>query len=330
MPSRRAAYLLALMQIPRVGVWTAIRVSRAFPDPRTWLEASPEYLNEVLGTRFATPLVNANRADWPALAEQAEAQVARHRESGIAVVAIDEPGYPPLMALSAAPAAVLYVRGTPRVLDEPNAVAVIGTRQPTPRGLDVARRLATFLVESQFTVVSGLAKGIDREAHEAALDAGGRTIALLGTAIDKVYPAQHRPLAARIEAEGGALVSEYPVGSADSARQFVERDRLQAGMSIAVVPVQTGLQGGTLHTVRFAQEAGRLVVVPRPLPDEADDPAYGGIQALIRSEAVSVIDSAADYPALFTRLREWRDHLLGRSEPALGPSPADEQGRLGL
>jgi DNA processing protein len=229
------------------------------------------------------------------------------------------------MRLAPSPAAVLYARGDINVLRSDETVAVIGTRKPTAGGVQVAHRLARALAESGFVIVSGLAAGIDYASHDGALAASGATVAVLGTAIDKVYPAANKPLAERIRVSGGALISEYPVGFPTSGRHFVERDRLQAAMSVAVIAIQTGVEGGTLHTVRFASEAHRPVLVPRPLASESEHAVYGGIHALIHGGSAAVIEANNDYPRLFEFIRRYRDWLLdagSRPRPAYRPSGA--------
>lgn len=314
-PSSRAAYVLALSGVPGIGAWTAVSVMRAYPDPTALFEASPEERQAAVGRRFAGRLANLSPAEWPALLERAERTVAEHEQRDIRVLTVDDDDYPPLMALASDRAAVLYVRGALGILRSDETVAVIGTRKPTRQGIAVARRLAARFAEAGFVIVSGLAAGIDEAGHEGALDAKGVTVAVLGTAIDKIYPARNRGLADRILEAGGALISEYAMSFPTSGRHFVERDRLQAAMSIAVVAVQTGVEGGTLHTVRFARKEHRAVVVPQPLAAEAEHEMYGGIHALIeRGEAV-VVDTQEDYPRLFAYLRAYRDWLRDSTRP---------------
>jgi DNA processing protein len=336
-PSSRAAYVLALSGVPGIGSWTAVTVTRAYADPSALFEASPEERQEAIGRRFAGRIANLSPAEWPQLLERAERTVAEHEQRDIRVVTIDDDDYPPLMAVASDSAAVLYVRGAVGALRADETVAVIGTRKPTRHGLVVARRLASRLAESGFVIVSGLAAGIDEAGHEGALDVQGTTVAVLGTAIDKIYPARNRGLADRILDASGTLISEYPMGFPTSGRHFVERDRLQAAMSIAVVAVQTGVEGGTLHTVRFARKEHRAVVVPQPLAAEAEHEMYGGIHALIaRGEAI-VVETQDDYPALFAYLRASRDWLRDTTRPrptwgleGLAAVEQDSQPTLGL
>jgi DNA processing protein len=176
-----------------------------------------------------------------------------------------------------------------------------------------------------FVVISGLAKGIDTAAHEGALTTG-QTIAVLGTPLDKVYPAENKQLAARI-ADSGALIAEYPLGYASRGQSFVERDRLQSGMSLAVVPVQTARKGGTQHTIRFATEQRRLLFCPAPQSDEEDLPAYDGIWDLIRSGRARPF-TADDYDELAQAMRDRADVLLSTQAPSAESSkPTSKRGR---
>ena len=156
-----------------------------------------------------------------------------------------------------APPPVIYVRGKLNPEDE-WAVAVVGTRRATAYGKQVARMLSQDLVRNGVTVVSGLARGIDAEAHRAALDAGGRTLAVMACGLDRIYPPEHRKLAHEI-AENGALISDYPVGTRPEARNFPPRNRIISGLSLGVVVVEAGSKSGALITVEFAIEQGREV-----------------------------------------------------------------------
>jgi DNA processing protein len=333
---RQATYIAALLRLPGVGRWSAIQIARAFPEA-DWLSAPETTRVERLGPRPARALADVAATDWLAHTAAAYEMVGDHEARGIRVVAVDEPDYPPLMRLATNPPPLLYVRGSTEILRTADMVAVVGTREPTPSGEVVAGRLAAAMVEAGFAVASGLAKGIDTAAHVGTLEAGGKTVAFLGTAIDKIYPAANKHLAARIERDGGALVSEYPVGFPTSGRQFVERDRLQAASSIAVMPVQTGREGGTLHTLRFARELHRAVLAPRPLLAEESHPMYDGIKDLIESGRAVIVEGQADYELIAAYLRSHRDWLLdpdGTPRPpppngARSPDGADAQ-QLGL
>lgn len=173
------------------------------------------------------------------------------------VLTWDDPAYPPRLLNIYSPPPVLYVKG--QLLDEDQwAVAVVGTRGATVYGKEAARQIAGHLARNRITIVSGLARGIDSQAHQAALDAGGRTIAVLGSGVDIIYPAESRKLAQAI-VERGALVSEYALGTPPEASNFPPRNRIISGLSLGVVIVEAGERSGALITGDFALEQGREV-----------------------------------------------------------------------
>ncbi len=184
-------------------------------------------------------------------------RLAAWEQAGIRVLTWQDADYPErLRPLPQAPP-VLYVRGALQPRDA-WAAAIVGTRKMTGYGRRVAEDVATYLAEQGVTVVSGLARGIDGVAHRAALQAGGRTLAVLGSGVDVVYPPEHRPLAAAI-VEQGALLSEFPPGTRPEGPHFPRRNRLISGLALAVVVVEAGERSGALITATFAAEQGREV-----------------------------------------------------------------------
>jgi DNA processing protein len=182
------------------------------------------------------------------------AKLAKHQ---ITALTWEDPDYPSLLKEIYAPPPVLYARGQ-LLPDDEWAVGVVGTRRATLYGKQVARMVGQDLARSRVTVVSGLARGIDSIAHQAALDAGGRTIAVMACGLDRVYPPEHRNLAQAIM-ENGALVSDYPVGTPPEAGNFPPRNRIISGLSLGVVVVEAGQKSGALITSTFAEEQGREV-----------------------------------------------------------------------
>lgn len=199
----------------------------------------------------------------------------------------------------------LYVRGT---LAPRPCVACVGTREPSAFGVEVTRRIVRALVARGYGIVSGLALGVDTVAHRTALEAGGYTIAVLAHGLDSVYPAANRELAKEIVAAGGALVGEHPDQTSPSPRSFVRRNRIQSGLALATVVMQTDLAGGTMHTARFALVQGRPLFVPVPPPGvHRDAPKSRGIVALAEWSTARLLPhlrtSAAEGAALAKRLR---------------------------
>ena len=183
-------------------------------------------------------------------------ELARVEAAGVTLLTRDDPGYPARLRQIAGAPPVLYVKGALTPADD-LALGIVGTRRATAYGREVTTRLAGELAAAGLTIVSGLAKGVDACAHDAALRAGGRTIAFLGSGVDVIYPAEHRALAARIANGGqGALVSEYHLGTTPDAPNFPARNRLISGMSLGVLVTEAPLRSGALITTDFAAEQG--------------------------------------------------------------------------
>jgi DNA processing protein len=235
------------------------------------------------------------------------------------LLTLDDEDYPPgLRPLDGAPAA-LYVAGDPSLLWHAQ-IAVVGSRNPSAGGGDNAADFASELARAGLVVTSGLAAGIDAIAHAAALDAGGSTVAVMGTGPDQVYPATNRRLAARIAAEG-ALVSEYPCATGARREHFPQRNRIVVGLALGTLVIEAALQSGALISARLAAEAGREVFA---LPGSIHNPLARGCHRLIR-EGASLIESAAEIltalagpaQALGQQLRQRLD-----ATPAGSPGPA--------
>lgn len=222
------------------------------------------------------PESRAIRALEPAPAEE----LAALRERGVRVVPYRAPGYPERLLHLHQPPPALYLKG-PGDLDRPRSVAVVGTRSATSYGRRAARDLAGELARAGWTVVSGLARGVDAAAHRAALDARGRTTAVLGSGIDHRYPSSNRELYDRIE-ERGLLVTEFPPDRTPRKWTFPQRNRIIAALSAGVVVVQAPRKSGALITVDQALELGREVFA---VPGPVGSPASEGTHALLRSGA---------------------------------------------
>lgn len=202
-------------------------------------------------------------ANWQEAQDWAQTQVAAaDRHSARILSAVDEE-YPALLAATKDDPFIIFVQG---VLAKPGqrSLAVIGTRKPTPHGAIVTRRITTHFGEAGWSIVSGLALGCDGLAHQAALDCGAHTVAVMAHGLHMTAPSKHRSLAQAILDSGGALVSEYPFGRDVQSQQYVKRDRTQAGMALGVVMVQSDLKGGSLYASRAALEYGRWLAVPYP------------------------------------------------------------------
>jgi DNA processing protein len=257
-----------------------------------------------------------------------ETEMAKADAAGVRILVRGEPDYPIALTYLADAPPVLYVKGT-LVPEDARAMAVVGMRKCSLYGQDQAERLAGGLARCGFTIVSGLARGIDSAAHRGAMAAGGRTIAVLGNGLSTVYPPENRKLAEAVVARG-ALVTEFPMDFGVAAENFPRRNRVIAALSLGVIVVEAGRQSGALITARLAAELGKEVFA---VPNRVDAPGAAGAHALIRDGA-KLVESVADV------LEEFPD--LGLQAPAAadaaGPAPAPgeptaaaaRQGTLGL
>jgi DNA processing protein len=213
--------------------------------------------------------------------ESAGAELDRARRFGAEVLTLEDEGYPALLRATADPPLLLYVWGS-LLPEDVLAAAVVGSRRATPHGVSVARGIARGLAEAGFTVVSGLARGIDAAGHRGALDAGGRTLAVLGSGLDRLYPAEHRALAEAVAARG-AVISEFPFGTRPAQWNFPRRNRVIAWISWATVVVEAARDSGSLITAALAAEEGRSVhAVPGPVGSINAE----GTNALLRDGAL--------------------------------------------
>ncbi|MEA3121098.1 MAG: processing protein [Paraburkholderia sp.] len=233
-------------------------------------------------------------------------------ETGNTLVALDDPTYPPTLRTMHDPPPLLYVKGRLELLHAPG-VAIVGSRNATPQGLEDAEHFARSLADAGLTIVSGLALGIDGAAHRGALDARGGTVAVIGTGADIVYPAGHRALAHALAARG-AIVSEWPLGTPARREHFPQRNRLIAGLARGVLIVEAALRSGSLITARLANEMGREVFA---VPGSIHAPLSRGCHQLIK-EGAKLTETPEDIFEEFGTVAP-----APRSAPsALAPAPA--------
>lgn len=226
-------------------------------------------------------------------------------QAGNAILTIQDTEYPEMLRHSPAAPAVLFVKGQVGILSEPQ-LAMVGSRNPSQGGQDTALQFAKHLSKAGLLVTSGLALGVDAASHKGALAASAPTIAVVATGLDRVYPARHKSLAEEILAEGGAMLSEFPLGSSPKAEHFPQRNRIIAGLSLGTLVVEAALRSGSLITARQAQEAGREVFA---IPGSIHNPMSKGCHALIKQGA-KLVESAADI------LEELAPQLKGAITPA--------------
>ncbi|XCN73223.1 MAG: DNA-processing protein DprA [Candidatus Electrothrix aestuarii] len=286
---------LALRALPGLGCVLVRRLLAAFGTPDKVLAAGKAVAEvQGVGRNIATLLSSSSHLDkarfW------AEKEYARVQTENIQLLCCEDPCYPSLLLNLHDYPILLYCKGNLDDLTWP-AVAIVGSRTPTEYGAGVSSSLAGQLVGKGFAVVSGMARGIDGQAHIGALEAGGRTIAVLGCGVDVVYPGEHRVLHGQIEKDG-LLLSEYPLGTPPYKSHFPARNRLVSGLCLGVVIVEAASRSGALITARQALEQNREVFA---VPGRIDSPQSEGTLQLLRQGATlvrSVDDILVELPPL--------------------------------
>ena len=291
MDSREA--LVALNLLPDIGPVRVRNLLSRFGSAQAVLAATQADLSQVdkVGFKAANNIIR-----WRELIDL-DGELRRIDQFGANIVTTDDSNYPALLRQIYDPPLVLYVRGTLRPEDA-YAIAMVGTRQSTLYGRQTAERLARQLAASGVTVVSGGARGIDSASHEGALQSGGRTIAVLGTGLDIVYPAENVKLYQRI-AEQGAVITQFPFGRKGDKQSFPIRNRIVAGMTQGTAVVEANRASGALITANFATEYGRTVYA---VPGRVDSPRSAGCHDLIKDGA-QLCESAEDVLAEFSHLQ---------------------------
>ena len=279
---------LALLHGSGIGRETARKLLAALGSPQAVLDAPRAARLNVVGTAAVAAMDAAKAAAAQAQAARWQATLVwRDAAPGRRVMVLGEADYPPWLLQTADPPLLLFLAGRAELLAAPS-LAIVGSRRPTPQGAENARAFAAELSAQGWTIVSGLAAGIDGAAHEGALTGAGSTIAVVGTGLDIAYPRNHRDLARRI-AEQGLLVSELPLGAPPLAAHFPQRNRIIAGLARGTLVVEAAVQSGSLITARLASEAGREVFA---IPGSIHSPQAKGCHALIRQGA-KLVETAA-------------------------------------
>ncbi|MBE7534755.1 MAG: DNA-protecting protein DprA [Anaerolineales bacterium] len=250
-----------------------------FGDLESAWKAAPSELAEAgLGLKVIERVTQARKGiDLDKVWEHIEKQ-------GIKILVWRDQAYPQRLKEIDQPPPVLYIRGE-YLPDDLFAVAIVGTRRATPYGRQITEELSAFLAANGMTVISGLARGVDAVAHQSTLKAGGRTIAVLGSGVDKIYPPEHRALAEQMM-ERGAIISDYAPGTPPDASNFPPRNRIISGLSLAVVVVEAGETSGALITAEFAAEQGREVFA---VPGSILAPQSKGTNKLIQNGALPLL-----------------------------------------
>jgi len=289
------------------------------------------------GFGSAEQALRAPKSTWRALGIPLEACNARHAHEVKQQVAgtlswlegkdhhllmWDAENYPSLLAELPDAPPLLFVSGSPELLQRPQ-LAIVGSRAASRPGLDNARAFAKSLASGGFVITSGLALGIDGAAHQGALDGGGQTVAVLGTGLEHIYPRQHIRLADEVAAQGGALVSELPLNSPPQGRNFPRRNRIISGLSLGVLVIEASPNSGSLITARLAAEQGRSVWA---LPGSIHHPGARGCHLLIREGAI-LVESTTH---ILEDLRGWQQNTPAIPQTTVSSAPQSKHPLLDL
>lgn len=273
---------LRLTLVPGIGPERQRDLLASFGLPGRIFDAGRVAVSAVIGNRLANLLFDHDNA------AQVAAALAWAAEPGNAIVTLADADYPQVLLQTADPPSLLYVKGRRELLNRP-ALAMVGSRNATPQGIQNAEAFAAALSAAGLTVISGLALGIDAAAHAGALRGAGSTVAVIGTGADRIYPARNAALARRV-VEDGVLISEFPLGTPAAAYNFPRRNRIISGMARGVLVVEAALGSGSLITARQAGEQGREVFA---IPGSIHSPLSKGCHQLIKTGA-KLVESAQD------------------------------------
>jgi len=244
---------LALALTPGLGPTRARKLVEHFGSAEAVFRAS---LTELEGSGIQA--VTAQSIATGKSAELAREEIARAASEEVSILSLDDPSYAPRLKEIYDPPLILYVRGNTEILTNPG-IAMVGTRHPTPYGSGMAERLGCDLASQGLVIISGMARGVDTASHRGAISAKGKTVAVFGTGVDVIYPKENSRLAEQILALGGALISEFPLGTFAAPQNFPIRNRIISGMSLGVLVVEAAEYSGTRITARCALEQNRDV-----------------------------------------------------------------------
>lgn len=310
--SRELGAWLRLTETPKLGRESVRKLLAAFGSPQAVIEATPAARREVVGSAQAEALATVPES-LDARVAATLAWLGADTLEARDVVTLGDPRYPAALIDTADPPLLLYAQGRFDLL-QAQAIAIVGSRSPTPQGSENARAFASHLSQGGLTVVSGLAMGVDAAAHAGGLEGAASTIAVVGTGLDRVYPKRNLGLAHRIAAKG-LIVSEYSLGMPPLAPNFPQRNRIIAGLARGTLVVEAAVQSGSLITARMANEAGRDVFA---IPGSIHSPQSRGCHALIKQGA-KLVETAQD---ILEELR-WPDASAGAASTEAPPADGD-------
>lgn len=288
------------MRTPGIGCRTFLDLLETH-TPRQLFAESAQTLS-ALGLK-ADIIKAVKNPDWP----QIDQDLLWLQQNSNSIITFNDPRYPLQLKEISDPPPVLFIRGNAELLSRPQ-IAIVGSRNPSALGLETAFNFAKSLSQHGFVITSGLALGIDAAGHEGALNAHGHTIAVAGTGLDRVYPARHKELAIRI-VNSGAMISEFPSGTAAKANHFPRRNRIISGLCQGLLVVEAARESGSLITARMALEQNREVFA---IPGSIHNPLARGCNSLIR-EGAKLVESCQDILEELNQYNQQDEYFLPES-----------------
>ncbi|WP_421775128.1 DNA-processing protein DprA [Gracilimonas sp.] len=278
--------LVALSLIPGFGSRRIYKLLKNIDEPEEIFDLGKRKLRSVEGIGEASALSILSFDDW----EKVDHLLEKTDKTGAEIITLADPEYPPLLKQIYDPPALFWIKGNPEALSKPG-VAVVGTRNTSAYGRNMAKKLTGELAEQGLCIFSGLAYGIDSIAHQTAIEYEAPTVAVLGSGIDNLYPRKNADLANQIVKSGGAVITEFPLGTNPDAGNFPVRNRIVSGMSLGVLVVESGLKGGSMITADLGLDQNREVfAVPHPL----GTPSGTGCNYLIKRGAAKLVQTVDD------------------------------------
>jgi DNA processing protein len=282
---KRILYL-ALTKIPRIGVVRRYELLSKFGSIENVFEQDISKIKEVCNIKSKDFEKLFNKR---IIFEKAEKELNEIIKKGYGVVTLEDETYPANLKNISDPPILMYYKGN-ITTEDINSVGIVGTRTPSKHGMEIAYKIAYDLSKASITIVSGLAKGIDSSGHRGCVDANGRTIAVLGSGIDIIYPYENRKLAEKIIANGGLILSEFPIGTKPERYNFPQRNRIIAGITLGIIVIQSPEDSGSLITAKLANDYGRSIFA---VPGSPNSRLYKGSNQLIKDGAI-LVENAND------------------------------------
>lgn len=292
-------YILKTLCLKKIGRKTAFKL---FENLSYKISNNEEWVDFIKEQSSHLKLPDYTRTDFEDAQKQYETILLKSEKDNIKYVSYWDNNYPILLKNIPDKPILLYYIGDISTLNKMPTLAVIGTREPSTFGFKSGERIAELFTDFGFNIVSGLAVGCDTAGHIGSLNKHGKTTAILAHGLDKIYPKENRTLAQDIIDNDGLLISEYHVGQSPLANYFVERDRIQAGLSLGIFVVETDIKGGTMHTVKFATEANRVISTLNHPKDKLDYPKTRGNQFLIKEKGAIPVGNESDITYLKNKL----------------------------